>query len=513
MIVYPSKAGIDGWSQLGNKGWSWDEMTPYYRKFHTMGQPSEQITKELSLDYMDPKMNGTSGPIQVSYADETFYGPLQKAWPETFKNLKVPATGDHISGTLTGGYINPCAVDMKTRQRSYAASAYYTPEVAKRPNLDVITEALAEKIVFDKAAAGGEAVATGAQFKAKDGKSHTIKVRKEVIVCTGSITSPQILELSGIGDAKLLQSHGIDVVVDNPHVGENMQDHALASISYEVVDGIMTIEHVKIPGVMEKLIEMHQTTHTGPLTSSAISNAYLPLMEFQTPEGRAEVKKMLDSHPEQYDSKTPSYPEQYKILRSIVEDEKDSTIQHFSPACQLNPTAGPRPSDWFGLQNDGHYTAISASLSHPFSRGSIHIQSADPAKPPKIDPRYLSNPLDLEILARHTLYIETIAKTEPLASLLKPDGRRVPLDAHISSLEEAKKFVVDTLVSTYHPASTCSMMPREKGGVVSDRLVVHGTKNVRVCDASIFPLIPRGNIQTSVYAVAEKCADLIIGRA
>ncbi|TQS32053.1 hypothetical protein Golomagni_07644, partial [Golovinomyces magnicellulatus] len=177
----------------------------------------------------------------------------------------------------------------------------------------------------------------------------------------------------------------------------------------------------------------------------------------------------------------------------------------------LNPHTGPKPSDWFGMKEDGHYTTIAASLSHPFSRGSIHIKSADPTDKPAIDPKYLSNPLDLEILARHLLFVETVAKTEPLASQLKKDGRRVPPNARIHTLEEAKKLIVDTVVSTYHPTSTCPMLPRELGGVVDNQLKVYGTSNVRVCDASVFPIIPRGNIQTSVYAVAEKGADIIRG--
>lgn len=161
------------------------------------------------------------------------------------------------------------------------------------------------------------------------------------------------------------------------------------------------------------------------------------------------------------------------------------------------------------MKEDGHYTGISASLSHPFSRGSIHIKSADPSEKPAIDPNYLSNELDLEILARHVLFIETIAKT--LASLLKKDGRRVPPNTRIHNLEEAKTYVRNTVGTTYHPSGACAMLPRELGGVVDDHLKVYGTKNVRVCDASIFPLIPRGNIQTSVYATAEKGADLIKG--
>lgn len=514
MIVYPSKAGIDAWEELGNKGWGWKDMAPYYRKFHTLGLPSDETTRDLALEYLNKEIQGTSGPVQASFAEAGFYSPLQKAWTGTFKNLGLGLTSDPILGEATGGFINPCSVDPVTKARSHAGTAYYNAEVAKRPNLHLVTEALAEKILFEGADQSGSEEnkkATGVQFRTKDGAEKKLQINKEVIVCAGAIQSPQLLELSGIGSAKHLESLGIKPVVDNPYVGENMQDHAVASISFEVVDGIPTIENIKQPGVLDALLELYQTTRSGPLTSSCISSAYLPVPEWQAEGARPDLDKLLDDNVRGQPKASPGVEKQLQLLRAIVENRKDSTIQYFSPAVQLNPHTGPRASDWFGMKEDGHYTTIAASLSHPFSRGSVHIKSADPTAKPAIDPKYLSNPLDLELLARHLLYVETVAKTEPLASTLKKDGRRVPPNARISTLDEAKKLVVDTVVSTYHPSCTCAMMPKELGGVVDAQLKVYGTANVRVCDASIFPLIPRGNIQTSVYAVAEKGADLIKG--
>ena len=483
-------------------------MAPYYRKFHTLGHPSEQVTEDLSLQYLDKKMQGSSGPVQVSFAGADFYGPLQKAWPRTFKNLNFEVTGDPLTGDVTGAYINPCSVDGKTKKRSYAASAYYSPEIASRSNLHVLTETIAEKILFDGKDQDGGVVATSVQALSKNGESQTIKAAKEVLVCAGAIQSPQLLEVSGIGSADLLRSVGVETVVDNPSVGENMQDHALASISFEVNDGILTVEALKDPQAREKVMEMYMTTQSGPLTSSAICSAYMPIVESVGADDRKEITRILNETLEKPPSSLAE-KSQNDLLRAIVEDEKDSTVQYFSPAVQLNPHKGPRPSDWFGMAEDGNYMTIAASLSHPFSRGSIHINSPKISEKPTIDPKYLSNPIDLELLARHLLFIETIAATEPLVSLFKKDGRRVPPNARVKNLQEAKKFVKDTLVSTYHPAGTCAMMPRDKGGVVNERLIVYGTKNLRVVDASIMPLIPRGNIQTSVYAIAEKAADMI----
>jgi choline dehydrogenase-like flavoprotein len=158
--------------------------------------------------------------------------------------------------------------------------------------------------------------------------------------------------------------------------------------------------------------------------------------------------------------------------------------------------------------NPKNYITIMVANNHPFSRGFCHIRSANPRDKPILDPRYLSHPLDLEILARQTQYIETIVATAPFASLLKPTGR-LPEGKEATSLDAAKDIVKERLLSTFHPVGTCAMMPRELGGVVDSRLKVHGARNLRVVDASVFPLETLGNIQATVYAVAEKAADLI----
>ena len=149
------------------------------------------------------------------------------------------------------------------------------------------------------------------------------------------------------------------------------------------------------------------------------------------------------------------------------------------------------------------------SLAHPFSRGTVHVSSSSPRDPPVIDPRYLSHPLDVEILARHVRYIPTIASTQPLASYVKLNGHRLPRNSNIDTLDAVKNHCRRNFITNNHPCGTCAMMPWNMGGVVDERLKVYGVKALRVVDASIFPMIPRGNIQSSVYAVAERAADLI----
>ena len=152
--------------------------------------------------------------------------------------------------------------------------------------------------------------------------------------------------------------------------------------------------------------------------------------------------------------------------------------------------------------------SIVVSLNHPLSRGTIHVKSQDPTVPPRIDPRYLSNPLDLEILARGVQFLDKVVQTEPLLGLLKPESR-LPGVPDFGGLDIAKEVVKARLFTTFHPTSTCSMMPKDLGGVVDDQMRVYGVQGLRVVDASIFPMMTQGNIQATVYAVAEKAADII----
>ncbi|KAI0399128.1 GMC oxidoreductase-domain-containing protein [Xylaria palmicola] len=157
----------------------------------------------------------------------------------------------------------------------------------------------------------------------------------------------------------------------------------------------------------------------------------------------------------------------------------------------------------------GNYFTIAAYILQPMSRGSVHIRSSDIFEAVKLDPGYLRHPLDLEVLARHMAYVPEIVSKEPLASLLNPGGRRNASAPTDNNLESMKEYVKKTTLSSWHPTSTCSMLPAQPGSVVNERLVVYGSQNLRVVDASIFPITTRANPMATVYAVAERAADII----
>ena len=504
----PSKAGIDAWAYLGNKGWGWNSLSPYYRKFYTLNLPDRATRDHLGLDWVEESVNGISGPIQASFTG-TIENPMPKAWVETLKNLGLGTSRDPFTGQSIGGYTNMSAVDPVTKTRSYSASGYGAPAM-KRTNLKLLTGVVVQRIHFGPSS-GSNVMADGVEVLI-DGHACSLRARKEIILAAGVYQSPKLLELSGVGNVDILNKHGISTAVENPNVGENLQDHLMAGISFEVADGVQTADPLmrREPEAFKAAQESYQNQKIGPFCIGGIgSHAYLPVMEFAGPEGQKQQADLLEKH----SSQNRGRPEDFQAVRDIIENGNDGSGALFLFHGQ-GVTHENEPTESHGpIYQDGNFASIGCIQTHPFSRGNSHISSVDPDAKPEIDPRYFSHPLDLEFMARHLLACQTIRQSEPISSLFKPEGRRNHIKAHVKSIEDAKQYLIDTAKTTYHSCGTCAMLPREKGGVVDSNLKVYGTDNIRVVDASIFPLIARGNSMSTVYAVAEKAADLIMASA
>ena len=502
--VYPSKANFEAWKALGNDGWGAEELAPYFRKYSAFTPPSVETKELLNIDYINEGLHGKSGPVPVTIPD--VYGPFQQSWAKTLDKLGWCNTDDPIEGEKLGTFACGLTIDPETKTRGYAASAYYSSEVAKRRNLEVLTETFVEKILTQNA--NGSVEATGVRVVTKDGTQHDIMARKEVVLSAGTIQSPLILELSGIGQKQLLEKHNIPVVLDSPGVGENLQDHAICAPCFEIADDQISADILRDPNIVAAVLQQYMTTKTGPLVGIPISVTMLPLVDSN---GRVSVEDIAQLT-KQYvdDAELPLWQKkQYEQLQIQLLGPKEAAGYAMMLPLQLNMSAErTEMKHLLAPTNPKNYITIMVVNNHPFSRGTCHIRSADPKEKPILDPRYLSHPMDLEILARQTQYVETIVKAEPFASLLKP-GCRMPEGKEATSLDAAKEIVKERLLTTFHPVGTCAMMPKEIGGVVDNRLRVHGMEKLRVVDASIFPLETVGNIQATVYAVAEKAADII----
>jgi choline dehydrogenase len=227
--THASPRNIDNWGLLGNPGWSWDELEPYYRKSENFSIPNATVVSDLDLHWLNYSDHGQSGPVRNAYPHE--WTTIDAAWGRTYDNLGLGMVSDERDGLALGGYDILNSLNLDNNTRSYAATSYLNP-IRYRSNLKVYINSLVTKINFRNS--DGDLTASGVTFE-KDGSVFTIDAKREVIVSGGAFNSPQLLELSGIGDAQLLRSLRIELIYDNPHVGENLQDHLLyniVSISY-----------------------------------------------------------------------------------------------------------------------------------------------------------------------------------------------------------------------------------------------------------------------------------------
>lgn len=377
-----SQAHVEAWEKLGNDGWGYEAF-------------KNALRKSMTLHPTSGKKEG-DGPLQVRISEPTT--ALQKAWIEGLGSVGFPRS-DPFAGNVCGAVIAPESIDPATKQRSYATNAYLDP-VRKRNNLTVWTDTTVTRVLLDKPSSGGDAVAKGVQYISKDGTSQTVHACKEVIVSAGAINSPRLLELSGIGGAKLLQGLGVDVVVDNPHIGENLQNHVFTGVSFEVNDDVDTIDAFfrQEPEAVAAAMEEYATKGTGPMsTSNMIATAHLPLPEFHTDDGRKELQQLLETlKPEdsaQHTVMTPAFAEAHeRFVHSILKDPQQP-LGFYVMGAAFVPFEGPSPD----YRAPGKWISIVLQISHPLSRGSVHITSAASENSGSnegvtVDPRMLSHP-------------------------------------------------------------------------------------------------------------------------
>lgn len=380
-------------------------------------------------------------------------------------------------GEVSGSFMVADAVDKTTKNRSFSANDYYLRLAEGRENLTVRTGIIVDRVLFDSSRdTEGRLRATGVRYTTEDGRSHTIRTAKEVIVTAGAINSPRLLELSGIGDKGLIESLGISCLVNNPNVGENLQNHPMCMLAFklrqDLDEGHQTMDQVarQDPEAVAAAMKDYTENQSGPFSRSGTNaTALLPLPGTAGghEEGQRKVRELLArtiSGGSESSKPTSSLAQkQEEFIRSILQSAEPSGhyltfggLVHFSPDGTMPP---PPPG------NDTFYT-IGISLAHPMSRGSVHISSSSPSTAPRIDPNYFSHALDVEVMARHLLFItSTLRKAEPLASHISEElGNSTMNVDELEDLGRAKQFLCENAVGAYHFAGTCSMMSQNLGG-------------------------------------------------
>ncbi|KAI9930636.1 hypothetical protein ASPWEDRAFT_27147 [Aspergillus wentii DTO 134E9] len=497
MYVRGSLQDYNDWAALvGDEGWSAKVMQHYMRKHQTLEPIAAGVEKGATP--LVGEFHGTSGPVRTGFNEMNL--PIEEDIIQACKELAGiskdvvdPWSGDHIGFFRTLGSV--ARSGPARGKRSYAARGYYEAN-RQRPNLKVLCEAQVNRVILDGNKATGVNVTV-------DGKEYNIPTREEVIVCAGAVKSPQILELSGIGDPDVLAAAGVACVVENRAVGANLQDHSLTLLGYDVQPGVLTLDTLhQQPEAMQAAIKEYAENGSGPLSSIASMQGFFPAKSIMSETELAAVIRSIEET-------KPADAFHQKQLAQVIQHLKSGdsgNLQLVLVPASANLPGGvehqsvlwpPRPAD----QPAG--VALALCLEYPVSRGYVHINSADPSRPPVIQPNYAAHEADVAVLAAFLRWADKIGSSKHVQHSIARRSYPDPA-SNLQDFDSAKQAVHDVVVGEYHVCGSVAM-----GAALDSRLRVKGVEGLRVADASVFPNNVSGNIVSSVYAVAEKAADLI----
>ena len=423
----------DHWASLGNEGWSWRDVLPYFRK----SEHNENFAGEY---------HGQDGPLNVANLRST--NPFQEIYLEAARQTGFKLIDDFNGPDQEG--IGIYQVMQKNGERWNAARAYLHPHLASRPNLQVITQARAQRILFS----GKRAV--GVDFL-EGGVRHSFRAKREVILAAGAIQSPQLLMVSGVGAGAELQQFGIPVVHDLPGVGKNLQDHPDYVFNYRAKS--LDLLGISLGGTLRLLDEIgrYRRERTGMMTSNGA-------------EGGGFLRRYPDSP---------------------------------APEFQLHFVVGMIDSHARKLHL-GHGYSCHICLLRPKSIGRLSLASADPLAAPDIDPNFLGHPDDLDAMVDGFKLTRKLMDAPILAGIRTGEV----YTAGVHSDDEIREELRNRADTIYHPVGTCKM-GGDAMAVVDTRLRVHGLDGLRVVDASIMPTLVGGNTTAPTLMIGEKAAQMI----
>ena len=438
LYIRGDRHDYDNWEKLGNKGWSYKEVLPLFKKFECQENGEDQY-------------HGVDGELKVS--NLRLRRKIADLFIEASEEIGIPFNQDCNGEKQEGvGYF------QQTTHKGFRRSSYRSflnRKVRSRKNLTIMTSTQINKVIFD----GTQAI--GVNCSQKKGKtSLTIHAKKEVILSTGAISSPQILQLSGIGDENLLNKFGIKTIHHNPWVGKNLQDHLQIRLVYKT--NTRTLNDELNTWWKKALIGMQYILfRTGPLTLSA--------------------------------------SQVFAFTNTALDGSRPNIQFHMQPLSADKPGDGVHPFSAF---------TMSVCNLRPESRGEVSINSSNPENLPTIIPNYLSTESDREVAVESIKVARKIAQANSIKEHILDEF--VP-GGSFSSDEELLEAARNHSQSIYHPVGTCKM-GHDKESVVDDQLRVHGVKNLRVVDASIMPELVSGNTNAPTMMIAEKAAEMILGK-
>ncbi|KIW08004.1 uncharacterized protein PV09_00950 [Verruconis gallopava] len=472
MLYHRATQGVFNlWASLTNDAsWSWSSVFPYYKKSPTITPPNTSVRQANASVVYNPSAfdNSQNGPLQVSWPN--FGSPLGTWIEGALTALGMAPNADFQSGSLNGSAWIPLTEESASETRESSATSFLSA-VLGSSKLKVYAHTMAQKITFSGTTANGVNVQTL-------GLNYKLTAKKEVIIAAGAFQSPQLLMVSGIGPQATLASNGISVVKNLPGVGQNLQDHVLFGVTYPV--NVITATRLVTDDIYAAQVLLQYLSQQGPLTAPGFGIVgFEKLPAASRANFSATTQAALANFP-------ADWPEvEYITVEGIVNGLKNASDQE--------------------VQDGYNYGAIAGALVAPVSRGSVSISSSNINDPPVIDLGYLTDPADQEVsLALFKRIRDAWAQTTVQVGPEYTPGAAVQSDADILN------YIRETITPVWHAAGTCKMGNSSDAlAVVDSHARVWGVQNLRVVDASIFPLLPPGHPQSACYMVAEKIADFI----
>ena len=426
------------WEEQGAKGWAYKDCLPYFKR--------SESWHEGENDY-----RGGSGPVSTSNGNNMKLNPLYKAFIEAGKEAGYPETKDYNAEQQEG--FGPMHMTVGGGVRSSTSNAYIKP-AKNRSNLKILTNVLVQKITLENK------IATGVEYSI-NGRKETLKASKEVIICAGSIGSPQLLQLSGIGPTKVLNDAGVDVLHELPGVGENLQDHLEVYFQY----------HCKKPITLNSKLNL-------------LSKGLIGIEWILAKTGLGATNHF----------------ESCGFIRSRAGLKWPNIQYHFLPAAMRYDG---------NAAMDGHGYQVHAGVNKVTSRGSVKIKSSDPQSKPTIIFNYMETEQDRQDW-RDCIRLTREILSQPALDEFNA-GEASP-GIGVSSDEEIDAWVRANVESAYHPSCSCKMGSLDDPmTVVNNEGQVNGIESLRVIDSSVFPTIPNGNLNGPTIMLAEKMADSVLG--
>lgn len=481
-MVRASKLEHDAWARLNNGAdrWDWDHMLAAMKKSENFHPPTQQTQNTVPSLKWNADSHGSDGPVHTGWPAVSY--PSVEAYLQGCAEVGIPNSNDPDNGQSWGSFVATSNIDNSSWQRSSSRTAYLNG-ADQRPNLHVLVNNQVTKVLTEgRESDGGKVSATGVQFAQYSGaRIRSAYARREVILSGGAINTPAVLQLSGIGDAQQLQRVGVDSIIDLPGVGHNIQDHLSSGVGFTPASGS----------------QMPPTTVTGDAQLDSFVNSATAYVNTSTLFGD-DAQAIL----QRLQSKLPSMIQSANV-RDEVKRAYNATM-----STQVNEVfnSAVGPIELLFALTFGQIQ-IQIALQHPLSRGSILINSLDPFASPSIDPGYLSADIDLELLRAGYKLARRIGQSDAMSSAIAAE---VSPGSSVNSDDGWDAFIKSSVGTEYHPSSGCSMLPREQGGVVDPNMLVYGTSNLRVIDASVPPMAVSAHLMTIVYGLAEIGSEIVI---